>query len=423
MKAVVSVARSVAGWRRVACWLLGLAALVTGLACWPASNGLAPDYMQFWSASRILAAGGNPYDPQLQTAENAAQGWRIDDQGLGRYPFLPYYYPPWLALALVPLVPLGYGLAKCVWLALLIEAVLAVAFLLRRQIPGVSPLLTMLLTAGFGVWWTALPIGQTTPLVVLLAVAVWRLGEARRDVLAGMALAWLTIKPQLALLVIAGTLVWAARQRRWKLIAGCFGCAALLLGVSTWAQPDWLPAMLDAPRVTPLVTAENPWMGASWFCLLGSLGLSGPIRCAAYVAVALPAAGTVLWLAWRRQTSLVDLLGTGCWAAPLVAPYARYYDLALMLVPLVALARRPMADRTRGLLLVVFMIVPAATWIVYPGEVTPVVSQVEWVWMPLALAAFYVASLRSKHHSVAAASASTSLHWMPLEKVPDQVVG
>jgi hypothetical protein len=130
-----------------------------------------------------------------------------------------------------------------------------------------------------------------------------------------------------------------------------------------------------------------------------------------------------LWLAWRRQTSLVDLLGTGCWAVPLVAPYARYYDLALMLVPLVALARRPMADRTRGLLLVVFMIVPAAAWIVYPGEVTPVVSQVEWVWMPLALAAFYVASLRSKHHSVAAASASTSLHWMPLEKVPDQVVG
>ncbi|HEY5314065.1 MAG TPA: glycosyltransferase 87 family protein [Pirellulales bacterium] len=423
MKAVVSVARRLGGWRHVGCWLLGLAALAAALASWPASKALAPDYIQFWSASRILAAGGNPYDRQLQTQENAAQGWRIEDQGLGRYPFMPYYYPPWVGLALVPLLPLGYGPAKCVWLALLVEAVLAVAFLLRRQIPSVSPLLAMLVTAGFGVWWTALPIGQTTPLVVLLVVAVWRLGEARRDAAAGIALAWLTIKPQLAVLVIAGTLVWAARQRRWKLIAGCLCCLVLLLGASTWAQPDWLAAMLDAPRVTPLVTADNPWMGASWFCLLGSLGLSGPIRYAAYAAVALPATGMVMFLAWRRQTSLVELLGLACWAAPLVAPYARYYDLALMLVPLVALARRPLADNTRGLLLVVFVIVPAATWVAYPGEVTPVVSQLEWVWMPLMLAAFYLASWQPKHNPASAASDLTSLHWMPLEKIPDQVVG
>jgi hypothetical protein len=192
--------------------------------------------------------------------------------------------------------------------------------------------------------------------------------------------------------LIAAVLVWAVRQRRWKTIAGFAACLALLIGASTCVQPGWLPAMLDAPRATPLVTMERPWMGATWFCLLRSMGLSGPGLYAAYAALALPAAGLVLRQAWRRQCSIEGLLALACWAALLIAPYARYYDLALMLVPMVVLARRPMADSRRSLLLATFMIVPAATWVAYPGEVGPLVSQVEWIWMPLALAACWLAA-------------------------------
>ncbi|HEX4148143.1 MAG TPA: glycosyltransferase 87 family protein, partial [Pirellulales bacterium] len=237
VEAVVANARRPACWRHLVCWPLGFIALTAALACWPATRPLAPDYVQFWSASRILSGGGNPYDPQSQARENAAQGWRLDDQGLGRYAYLPYYYPPWLGLALVPLLPLGYTLAKCAWLALLLECVVASAYLLRRQIPGLAPPLAMLVIAGFGIWWTTLPIGQTAPLVVLLVVAVGRLTVARRDAAAGVALAWLSIKPQLALLLMAAVLVWAARHKRWKLIAGCAGCLAVLIGASTWVEP------------------------------------------------------------------------------------------------------------------------------------------------------------------------------------------
>src|SRR6185437_10299628 len=112
-----------------------------------------------------------PYDPDLQTAYNTLAGWNKDQQGLGEYAYLPYYYPPWLALALVPLVPLGYTWAKIVWLAILIESVIATAYLLRHSIPGMHAMATMTFCLGFGVWWVTLPIGQTAPLVVLSLVA------------------------------------------------------------------------------------------------------------------------------------------------------------------------------------------------------------------------------------------------------------
>ena len=43
----------------------GSVAILAGtaaLACWPASERLAPDYVQFWSASRILAALDESFD-------------------------------------------------------------------------------------------------------------------------------------------------------------------------------------------------------------------------------------------------------------------------------------------------------------------------------------------------------------------------
>ncbi|HEX4148398.1 MAG TPA: hypothetical protein VHY20_05400, partial [Pirellulales bacterium] len=153
---------------------------------------------------------------------------------------------------------------------------------------------------------------------------------------------------------------------------------------------------------------QDPWMGATWFCLLRSAGLSGIGLCAAYVALALPAAIAVARQAWRRGGSIWDLLALACWAAPLVAPYARYYDLTLMLIPLVVLARR-LNDSQRALLLAIFMIVPAAAWIVYPGEVPPLVSQLEWIWLPLALAAFWLAAQRNSSTAVMGAAHSAGI--------------
>ena len=115
-------------------------------------------------------------------------------------------------------------------------------------------------------------IGQTTPLILFLIAVAWRLLEARRDRTAGFALAWLTIKPQLTILVLPGVLLWAARCRRWGVVVGLAATLAVLALASWLLIPGWLGQMLDAPRQTPPPTEYFPWIGTTWFLLLKSAG-------------------------------------------------------------------------------------------------------------------------------------------------------
>jgi hypothetical protein len=372
--------------RHALCWVGCLVALTWVLGRLPGAANLAPDYIQFWSASSILAAGGNPYDPSLQAEQNAAQGWDIEREGIGKYAFLPYYYPPWLALALVPLLPLGFATAKLTWLAILLESIFAAAYLLRRSVPGMHSAAVMAICLCFGVWWTTVPIGQVAPLVVLLLVAFWRLADADFDWAAGMALAGLSIKPQLTACLVVAAMIWAVRRGRWKIVAGCATGVAALVLVSSIVRPDWLPAMLDAPRQTPLVTTDRPWVGASWFSLLRTIGCEGLPLWLAYLAMAAPVGVILFQTAWKRETDLFDVLAVSAWGAFLLVPYLRYYDLPILLLPLLRLLSSRLAENKRTLLVLSFMIIPVAIWIVTPGEPSPLVSQLQWLWMMVALA-------------------------------------
>ena len=107
----------------------------------------------------------------------------------------------------MPLLPLGYATAKAAWPAILIESIIAAAYLLRRSVPGMHVTAVMMICLCFGVWWTTVPIGQVAPLVFLLFVVFWRLADANFNFVAGVALAGLSIKPQLtACLVVAVSL-------------------------------------------------------------------------------------------------------------------------------------------------------------------------------------------------------------------------
>ena len=307
--------------------------------------------MQFWSASRILLPVAirtirscRPRKRRRKVGGSTSKGWA----GMRSCPTT--IRPGW-RLALVPLVPLGYGLAKCC-VAGAVDRSGARPLRLSAAAPRCPALprrWRCCVTAGFGVWWITLPIGQTAPLVVLLLVASWRLAEAGTIVAAGA----------IAGLAIDQTAIGAAADGgRAGLGRAADGAGnSLLAGPVAWrcwwararaSSPGWLPAMLDAPHVTPLVTAENPWMGATWFCLLRSISPGGRLCCGRVCGSApcRPPGGAVDGMAAKQHAARLAracLLGR-----PLVAPYARYYDLALMLVPLVVLARRPLASQRAG---------------------------------------------------------------------------
>lgn len=397
-------------------WLLGLAVLLLVLVGLlrqlPEDFAFGQDYIQFWSASTLLVQGENPYDAELQAEVNQRHGWDIETDGLGRYPFLPYYYPPWLGLVMIALLPFGYSLAKTVWVGVLAECVLVTGFLVRNAVPKISKLSVMLVYCAFGVWLvTVLKLGQVAPLVGLCIAASWRLLEHKHDRSAGWALACLSIKPQLTLLLMVAVCIWAARQRRWRVLEGFFTACAVFGIVSTLVYPFWLPAMLRAPQEIPLVTVERPERGTTWMCMLESLGLEGVVLVAGWMLLALPLLGIVVRDSWDRHSSSLKVIGGSLLAAFFLAPYARYYDLPMLLFPLLWLLGRPLSGWLRALLLLLFLVLPYAHLFLVPADSPLAKLQVCWFWMALVLVVVWLMEefRGSEQSSKTALSGSTSM--------------
>jgi hypothetical protein len=109
-----------------------------------------------------------------------------------------------------------------------------------------------------------------------------------RPVLAGVALAFATMKPQLAALVVPVVILWWLRQRRWPAVAGFALALAALAGVSFLILPSWLGGFWQI--LTRYPTYKDVHTGPDY--LFEQWGTGGQILSGAvWVALA-------LWLAW-----------------------------------------------------------------------------------------------------------------------------
>ena len=239
------------------------------------------DYVQFHAAATLLRQGRSPYgvadQARVQHSLKASEGPRRADpddpyEAIG---VLPYFYPPWLALACVPLTFLSYPLAKAVWVTLGAQCLAfsgyGLAGLDERRLW--KPL-AVGLALGLMPCFISVRLGQTPPLVLAGLVAAASLLKSRRDRLAGAALAWAVVKPQLAVIAVPAALLWAARRRRWGVVSG-FALTLAALGVlSALIVPDWPAEMFLAPGRVPLPTALDPSVGVTWLSVLRTLGAS-----------------------------------------------------------------------------------------------------------------------------------------------------
>jgi hypothetical protein len=363
------------------------------------ADKLCPDYVCYWATGKIMLAGQSPYDVDLQTRIQHAYGWDRQKAGLGAFDFLPYYYPPWFAMLTVALVPLGYRGAQVTWFVLNADLVLVAGYLLRKAVPRVPATIPVGAIPIFVFTIVTLLLGQTTPLILFLIAAAWRLLEARHDRTAGAVLAWLTIKPQLTILVLLGVLLWAARHRRWGVVLGFAATLAVLGLASELVVPGWLPQMLDAPRQTPPPTENFPWIGTTWFLLLKSAGFQSWSFWALYALVAVPLLGAVLQAAWDRSRPLHDVIALGLLVACIVAPYGRHYDFPILLIPLFVLMGTRLSEIAGTALLVAVLLLPYLQyWIMSRlgliGDIGRPSREFLFAWLPLLLAVAWFASGR-----------------------------
>lgn len=354
---------------------------------------LCPDFMCYWAAGKILAAGQSPYDLELQARVQQVYGWDKEADGLGFYDFLPYRYPPsLLGLVCLLLVPLEFATARMTWLMLNAELLFVTGYMLRFMLPRANGWIPLAVVPFFAFSILAVLVGQVCPLILFLVVATWRLLESRCDFLAGFILAWINIKPQLTVLFLFAVLLSSLRSGRWRVIGGFAAGLVPLLAVSTWLAPNWPMQLFWSSTGVPLITAEHPWVGVSWYLLLRSIGLENGWLWGLYLSLAIPAVGWVLRAAWVQTIPFAEIIAQSILAAFLVAPYARIYDLPILIIPLLVLIEPRLEKRWVGALLFVVMVVPYAHFIYWipPAEAFPV--HIWFCWIPLLLTLCWLAT-------------------------------
>ncbi len=221
---------------------------------------------------------------------------------------LRFTYPPFAAVAMVPLGPLPFWLATALWTAASVGALAGVVLLVGRALGRTLPgWLVALLTVGalaLEPVWQNLTFGQIN-LLLMLAVLIDLVHPERRwsGVLVGIA-AGVKLTPLVfvVLLVLVGRRTTAGRA----LLAFAGTVAIGIAVVPGSAKNYWTENLIKAGRVGPPELAHNQ----SVFGALTRL-LDGPPPTLLWLAVAGPLALAVVVVGaacWRRGDRV---LGTG----------------------------------------------------------------------------------------------------------------
>jgi alpha-1,2-mannosyltransferase len=213
---------------------------------------------------------------------------------------LPFTYPPFAAIVMVPLALLPEWLAAALWTGLSAAALAAVIVVVRRGLgrPTSGRLVALLTVGALGLEpvWRNFTFGQVN-LVLMLAVLVDLLHPERRmsGVLVGIA-AGVKLTPLVfvVLLVLVGRRTAAGRAALTFAGTVAVGFVAMPGPAATY----WTDGLVDPSRVGPPALAHNQSVYGALIRLLG-----GPPPTLLWLALTAPLAGAVLLVAaawWRR---------------------------------------------------------------------------------------------------------------------------
>ena len=297
------------------------------------SHPLPTDFMALWTAGRLALRGEvlAAYEPHLRhAAQLAVVGHPF--HGYFDFAYPPIFLPVVAALALLP-----YASAFLVW-------ILVTLSLYAATIAAVARSKTAIIVALAAPWtFAVVEVGQTGFLTAAL-IGTALLHLERRALLAGVALALLTYKPQFGLLLplvlVAGG-HW--RAFGWASLAAAitFAFSGAVFGFETFlAFLHQLPASADALLTQggvgfnklQSIYGITRWLGGG-----NSAGWTAQAIVTASVAVAA--------VALSRSRASFALKAAGLCAATLLAtPYVFAYDLPLLAIGFAFLLRERRFD-------------------------------------------------------------------------------
>lgn len=224
--------------------LLGFLSLLTWANySYSRSNPGGNDFLVHWMGTRVFVTEGiSPYsDEAALRIQEAAYGHAAkpgEHELRVAYPL--YSIVLFLPFALIP----DFSLARALWMTLL-ESGLILLTVVSLRLTNWRPRMPILVAYFlFSILW----YHGMRPLINGNAVILVALGFAgallalrfKADELAGVLMAFTSIKPQLSLVFTLFLIVFAISRKRWKFIFWLFGSIFLLVLASMLLLPDWI---------------------------------------------------------------------------------------------------------------------------------------------------------------------------------------
>lgn len=335
--------------------ILGVLMLVVSLALlfwvnFTFINQLNPpatdDFKVFWSGTRTVVLGANPYDNSFGSIYNQFRGVTGDN---------PNYYflsPIYLTLLFMPFAALPLNVAAALW-TLVNEMLLGFTVVMVIKGTGIEPT-TKKFLAGIALGlllrytFLVIMIGNLTLLLLCAIVASWYCTLNQRPYLAGATASLLLIKPQVAFLIIPLLLVlpiaggkneppsWNNPASLRRLIG--FGLVALIfLSYSFAVLPGWIGQMVDALFGSSQAYFNNQDINSQLTSLRSVVAAFVPnpsLVQPVAILIALPLWLGALRLWWRFRndpTAAPFLLALIIGLNILTCPYIRDYDSGMLL--------------------------------------------------------------------------------------------
>jgi hypothetical protein len=269
-----------------------------------------PDFYVYYLAAQLGQAHGWAaiYDPSVFQP--------LITSVVGRY--LPYLNPPLLAWLVTPLTWLPYSLAAWLWRGILVASLVLTWWLAARGARMARAVQLLAAAAALPVF-VSLMFGQVTLVIIAgLATSSWLL-RRDRPWLAGLLLATLDLKPQIAFLVPLALLV----AGHWRVTLGWLAATVPLAALSLIAVG--IHGLHDAARSLTLV---SPVPGPVHVSLVRQVHEPAISVAAAALAIAL-----ALFVAWKARGTRPELpIAAGLIASVLISPYVGFYDLACLVL-------------------------------------------------------------------------------------------